>query len=562
MIPRAIRSYARLIAVFAALWLAALAPVRAQEGGGSSNWYKIDELNAGLPRAAPDVLRDTPQATMESFLALTKAGNYEAAAHLMDLGKIPRERQAGAGAELARMLETIIERRVVVDWFSLPDVPDAVEANPSSDDPFAAQPRRSIRLWIVDLDNRPVSIRLNRVKPEGGEPVWVFSRQSVENLPALYDIYGPSKLERMLPAWMQDEALWGLRTWEMIALPLFIAAIIAVAWALHHALTIVARRQKGEFATMMFRALRRPLTIFTVTFLAGMVTTHVFVFSGRISAVLSPLIIIGYVLAAMVLLMNVVDTLLDRLVVKNDEDLSSKEQEQRRGLATQVTAWRRALIVIIFIAGTGFVFASANVFRTLGFSLLGTAGIITVVLGFAGRDVLSNILSSMQIALNQSARIGDTILFRDYWCVVERINFTYVQLRVWDRTRLMVPVREFVAEPFENWTAMTPELHRVIKLRLGHAADVERLRETFYAIALDADEGDMADDTDMLCVRVTDQDAIGIEVWFILPCNDANTAWTYACRVRERLMAEITRWDREESGGPRYLPDISISEAA
>lgn len=552
----------RCFAVLAVLMLALTAlPLRAQESG-PARWFEMDVLNAGLPDPGPEVLRDTPQAAMESFLTLTRAGRYEAAAHLLDLGGIEPARQAGAGPELARMLETIIERKVIIDWYSLPDVPDAVEANPPSDDPFAAQPRRSLRLWIIDLDNRPVSLRLNRVKPLGGDPAWVFARQSVENLPALYEAYGPSELERALPDPLRKEGLWGLRVWEMIGLPLLIVAACGMGWLLHHLLTRIASARQGDLATIIIRNLRKPLVIFAITFVVGTVTSNVFVFSGRISAVLSPLVIVGYVIAAMVLLMNVVDAILDQLVVKTDEDLSSKEQEQRRGLATQVTAWRRALIVIIFIAGTGFVFASANVFRTLGFSLLGTAGIITVILGFAGRDVLSNILSSMQIALNQSARIGDTILFRDYWCVVERINFTYVQLRVWDRTRLMVPVREFVAEPFENWTAMTPELHRVIKLRLGHAADVDRLRECFYAIALDADEGDMSDETDALAVFVTDQDVLGKEVWFILPCNDANTAWQYTCRVRERLIAEIIRWDAEEEDGPRYLPEVPVSEAA
>lgn len=556
------RTLPRLLAALFLLCVTALAaPLGAQEGG-TPRWFEIDELNAGLPEPGEGVVRDTPQAAVESFLSLTRAGRYEAAAHLMDLGAFEPAQQVAAGEDLAQMLETIIERRVVVDWFSLPDVPDAVEANPSSDDPFAAQARRSIRLWIVDLDNRPVSIRLNRVKPEGAEPAWVFSRQSVENLPALYEVYGPSELEQALPDELRAEGLWGLRIWEMIALPLLVAAVCLAAWGLHHLITRLAQARRRELPTMVLRSLRTPLVIFAVTFLAGTITSNLFVFSGRISAVLSPLIIIGYVIAAMILLMNVVDTILDRLVVKTDEDLSSKEKEQRRGLATQVTAWRRALIVIIFIAGAGFVFASANVFRTLGFSLLGTAGIITVILGFAGRDVLSNILSSMQIALNQSARIGDTILFRNYWCVVERINFTYVQLRVWDRTRLMVPVREFVDEPFENWTAMTPELHRVIKLRLGHGADVARLRECFYAIALDADEGDMSEDTSALTVYVADQDALGLQVWFILPCNDANTAWQYACRVRERLMAEIARWDREEADGPRYLPEVPATEAA
>lgn len=552
----------RLIAALALLpLLLIVTAARAQDpGAGPDTWFEVDRLNAGLP-AAPDWLdRSTPQGAIETFLTMADDGQYDMAAHLLDMTSIPARDQAQKGPELAMMLRTVMDRRMVLDWYALPDTPDGMDPAPASEDPFAGQPRRSLRLWIVDLDNRPVSIRLDRVKPSDGDPVWVFSRQAVGNIRAMYHLYGPTALEQALPDALKERGLWGLMIWEMIGLPLLIALAVLAGWALHRLLTVMARSNTSELGEAILRSMRRPLILFVVTFAIGTLTERLFVFSGRISTVTGPLIIIGYVMATLMLLVNVVDALLDRLVVKQDEDLSSREQEARRGLATQVAAWRRALIVVIFLAGTGFVLTSANVFRTLGFSLIGAAGVITVVLGFAGRDVLSNVLSSMQIALNQSARIGDTILFRDYFCVVERINFTYVQLRVWDRTRLVVPVREFVSEPFENWTMMTPELHRVIKLRLSHATDIEALREMFYRVALDCDAGDMADDTEPLAVRVAEQDVFGLEVWCILPCNDANTAWTFSCRVREAMIHELAARDAGAEG-PAWLPEVPAAQA-
>ena len=58
----------------------------------------------------------------------------------------------------------------------------------------------------------------------------------------------------------------------------------------------------------------------------------------------------------------------------------------------------------------GFVLTSINSFQSLGLSLLASAGAVTVVLGFAAREVLGNILASVQIALNRSARIGDQLI--------------------------------------------------------------------------------------------------------------------------------------------------------
>ncbi|MFU1606375.1 hypothetical protein ACM25O_07835 [Sulfitobacter pontiacus] len=49
------------------------------------------------------------------------------------------------------------------------------------------------------MDDYPASIRLNRIKPEGGDPVWVFSRHTVQNIPRLYTRYGPGRLKPCCP---------------------------------------------------------------------------------------------------------------------------------------------------------------------------------------------------------------------------------------------------------------------------------------------------------------------------------------------------------------------------
>ncbi len=38
---------------------------------------------------------------------------------------------------------------------------------------------------------------------------------------------------------------------------------------------------------------------------------------------------------------------------------------------------------------------------------------MTIVLGFAARNVLGNIMASLQIALNQSARVGDRVVYKE-----------------------------------------------------------------------------------------------------------------------------------------------------
>ena len=67
-------------------------------------------------------------------------------------------------------------------------------------------------------------IRIARVQAPGGEPVWVFSRQTVANVPALYEAYGPTRFEKALPPLLREQAFWTLAWWEVIALPLILLA--------------------------------------------------------------------------------------------------------------------------------------------------------------------------------------------------------------------------------------------------------------------------------------------------------------------------------------------------
>lgn len=110
--------------MLALLLVAGVAGPSAAQQEAAQPWFKIDSLNAGLPPVPDDVQRDTPQSAMETFLTAVSQDRYDRAAHILDLGILPANRQPDAGPELARMLQTIIERKVIIDWFSLPDVPD------------------------------------------------------------------------------------------------------------------------------------------------------------------------------------------------------------------------------------------------------------------------------------------------------------------------------------------------------------------------------------------------------------------------------------------------------
>ncbi len=541
-----------LFRIVAALILLA-SPLAAQNDSSceTDKWYCVEALNTGLPPVPNRIDRETPRATMESLVNAARKGAWGDAAYLLDLSALPPEDQRAAGARLASQLETVISRKTVIDWGKLQDRPDGLDETAFADKAMAGVPRRSLLLWTLDLGAYPAAIRLNRVKPPNGDAVWVFSRQTVEDIPALYDLYGPGRLERMLPDVLKERSVFDLALWELIALPTLIALAVTAARLFWILANWSAGKVSSRLAKDVIRSMRGPASFGGATLFIMIVGANVFSFSAEIATILVPAAWLGLIGSGLWFVVNFAEVILDRLTQVENTDLTRKEEVEQRTTATRISAARRVFVVAVVLVGSGIFLAQTNVFQNLGLTLLGTAGALTLVLGFAARSILSNIMSSLQIALNGSAKIGDRIVFNDCLCHVERIHFTYVQLRDWDGTRFVVPVTEFVSTPFKNWTMQEPEMIRTITIKCAHSVNIDTLREAFDQVLDELDE-DYLGDRESASVRVAGQDALGQDVWFLLPCADPNTSWVAACDAREKIIAALNEQSKED--GVDYFP--------
>ncbi|MCP1169076.1 mechanosensitive ion channel family protein [Limimaricola litoreus] len=539
----------------ALIWFSLSSGLAAQE---STAFFEVESLNEGLGPPPETLDRATPQSSMEALLELKASGARETMAHLLDLSDIPPEEQPEQGPRLAADLVEVLDRKAVINWSELLERPDALETRGSSDNPVAGQVQRSILIDLVDLPGRPVAIRLNRLKPADGEPVWVFSRQTVANIPQMHALYGPTWIEEELPESWRQEVAWGLMWWELAGLPIMLALAGLAGWLVGRVQAMVANHVSSRALTDILQATRMPIILAVMTVAVMLFTDAVFIFSGRIDTVLTPLIAVGFTAAAVIFVLNGVDAVLNRIVPFDDDQLFDASMENRRNLATRLAAGRRILIVLITLIGGGIVLAESNLTGALGVSILASAGALTLLLGFAARHILGNILSSLQIAMNRSAKIGDTVLFRDYWCNVERINFTYVQLRSWTGARLVVPVSEFTSEPFENWTMREPSIIRKVEIRLAHDADVATLRDAFYEF-VDSGEIDGLGERDSHMVLTTGHDVFGKTVTFCVACADANGSWTTSCAMREKLLERMAEIEGE---GRTMFPQATPAEGA
>lgn len=217
-----------------------------------------------------------------------------------------------------------------------------------------------------------------------------------------------------------------------------------------------------------------------------------------------------------------------------------------RKLETQTRLLVRGLIVLIVLVGLGAALMTFDTVQQLGASLLASAGIGGIILGFAARPVLGNLLAGMQIALTQPFRIDDVLYVDGKWCWVEEVTATYVVLRVWDLRRLVVPLDWFITNHFENWSRHTAELMGTVFLWVDYAMPVQALREEFTKLLRESPKWDGKTEN----VLVTDASDRAIEVRFLMSAANSTTLWELRCSIREDLIAFV----RENY--PEHLPRL------
>ena len=232
----------------------------------------------------------------------------------------------------------------------------------------------------------------------------------------------------------------------------------------------------------------------------------------------------------------------------HEYDTSQDTNLSQRKFVTQVRFFRRFVAIIVLIIGASLLLISFQGSRKVGLSVLTSAGVVSVVIGFAAQKTLANLLAGIQIAFNQQIRLNDAVVVEKEWGRVEEINLTSVIVRLWDRRRLILPITYFVETPFENWTRSDATIIGAIILYLDYNVPVDKLREKAQKLA----EADPLWTGDSFAVQVTDTTPTCIQVRILVSARDAPSAFDLRCHLREQLIAFI----RDEY--PQSLPQTRL----
>lgn len=232
---------------------------------------------------------------------------------------------------------------------------------------------------------------------------------------------------------------------------------------------------------------------------------------------------------------------------------TTRDPRRVRRFRTQLTMLQRvATFLLATVAAAVAILVLFPGLRTLGASMLASAGVIGIVAGVAAQSMLGNLFAGLQIAFGSSVRIGDTVVVNGEWGTVEEITLAFLTVRIWDDRRLTMPVSYFNSQPYENWSRGGTELTGTVTLHLDHAAPVKAMRAYLEELLQSRDDWDGRS----WSLVVTDTTPTTIQVRAAMSAKDTDDWWTLQCGVREELLT----WLQQEH--PYALPRVATSPAA
>jgi len=218
-----------------------------------------------------------------------------------------------------------------------------------------------------------------------------------------------------------------------------------------------------------------------------------------------------------------------------------------RTIRTQSRVLLRTAMVVIAVVGLAAVLMSFPSVRTVGASLLASAGVIGLAIGMAAKPVLGNLIAGIQIALTQPIRIDDVLIVEGEWGRVEEITGSYVVLRIWDRRRLIVPLQWFIEHPFQNWTRNSADIIGSVFWWVDYGLPLEPVRAEIRRLC---EEVPQWWDGELAILQVVDSSDRSMQLRALVTARNSGDAWDLRCHVRAGVIEFIQR------ECPQYLPRL------
>ena len=361
--------------------------------------------------------RDTPRGTLLGFLRAARDGNGAAASTYLNTTL-----RGQAAEELVHQLYIVLDTRLPARLGEVSDRPEGSVANPLKPDVDV--------IGTVQTSGGPLDILVERVVRGPAGRVWLFSRETLDAIPDVYDEIHLVRLDRYFPRPLGTFRIGGIRLFDWIVLFILVPLAyrllgmignlirpVVTAWRRRHAPAARHVEPTPGFVRLILLAFILRLLISTVDM--SLIERQFWSTIARM-----------FVLVSGVWVLLLTNAWGERRLLRRHAAGGHGE------IAAPLRLVRRVADVLVVAAAAIVTLRFFGVDPTAALAGLGIGGIAVAL---AAQKTLENVIGGLSIIFDKAVRVGDFIKVNDTLGTTDYIGLRSTRIRTLDRTILSIP---------------------------------------------------------------------------------------------------------------------------
>jgi len=337
--------------------------------------------------------------------------------------------------------------------------------------------------------------------------------------------------------------------WSFAFIAIAFVIGLVVHFLLFQVIRRIARRRDQVLDYSILKHLRAPLRLLMPVIAVRIsIPAHSINIPSQAVEYLAIILSTVLIISVAWLLIRITNVLEDIILHRYKIDV--KDNLEARKIFTQMDIVRKIFIFVICVFALAAVLMNFENFRHVGTSLLASAGVAGLIIGFAAQRTIANVLAGFQIALTQPIRIDDVVIVENEWGRIEEVTLTYVVVAIWDMRRLVLPISYFIEQPFQNWTRTSADILGTVFLYIDYTVPIDEIRKELGRILEQSEHWDGK----VWRLHTTDANDRTVEVRALMSAADSGTAWELRCEVREKLIDFVQK--NYPDGLPKFRTEI------
>jgi MscS family membrane protein len=346
------------------------------------------------------------------------------------------KQQGDLARELARQLQVVLNRGSSITLDKLSDKPEGDLVDTKN-------PNREL-VGVAKSSTGGMPLWLQRVQRENNPPIWLFSQDTLQHVPAAYEeVENAPGIEDRLPKGLNAKLL-SRPLWLWCVVLVSIPLVLVFGWLfgrlLKPLLTLVADRflEKTEIGSV--QGLVGPLRVVLLGILLHVSSDYGYTLlrRGLWNELAADVIIFG----ATWLSIRVIGITSNVYIARLQRTRTSEKIALAAllGRMFQIAAFIIGVLTVLYLGGINLTAALAG---------LGIGGL---ALAFAAQKTLENLFGGIMIISDRPVHIGDSCKIGDINGTIVDIGLRSTRIRTLDRTIVTIPNGQLATMNLENFT--------------------------------------------------------------------------------------------------------------